>query len=104
MPLFRRDESDDRDDSTDPTVPNDRSSDRGGETYSDGDGDRGRRRSSADTTVVDGHPQGTGKRAVDREAGVVVDACKNGSTDGLVAVPVSQTGLTLETDRGHGDV
>ena len=38
-----------------------------------------------------GAPNGTLKRAVDREAGVVVYAYKNGNAGGLSTVPLSET-------------
>ncbi len=44
-------------------------------------------------TLSRGDPNGTLKRAVDREAGVVVYAYKNGNAGGLSTVPLSETDL-----------
>lgn len=54
--------------------------------------------SLADVSVVDDDPHGTLKRAVDREAGVVVYAYKNGNAGGVTAVPISETELSLGED------
>ena len=45
-------------------------------------------------TVAADDPNGTLKRAVDPEAGVVIYAYKNGRAGGLSTVPLSQTDLT----------
>jgi len=44
-------------------------------------------------TIAHGDPNGTLKRAVDEEAGVVVYAYKNGNAGGLSTVPLSDTDL-----------
>ena len=40
-----------------------------------------------------GDPNGTLKRAIDREAGVVIYAYKNGNAGGLSTVPLTETDL-----------
>ncbi|GAB7014443.1 hypothetical protein [Halolamina salina] len=45
-----------------------------------------------------GDPNGTLKRAIDREAGVVVYAYKNGNAGGLSTVPLSATDLDAESE------
>lgn len=47
-------------------------------------------------TIADDDPNGTLKRAIDRDAGVVIYAYKNGNAGGLSAVPVSETDLDAE--------
>lgn len=49
-------------------------------------------------TLSRGNPNGTLKRAVDREAGVVVYAYKNGNAGGLSTVPLSETDLVDDTE------
>lgn len=46
-----------------------------------------------------GAPNGTLKRAVDREAGVVVYAYKNGNAGGLSTVPLSATEFAADDEE-----
>ncbi|NHX37030.1 MULTISPECIES: hypothetical protein [Halolamina] len=47
-------------------------------------------------TVAADDPNGTLKRAVDPEAGVVIYAYKNGNAGGLSTVPLAETDLATE--------
>jgi hypothetical protein len=59
-----------------------------------GDGDEADPLTELDTASLSrGDPNGTLKRAIDREAGVVVYAYKNGNAGGLSTVPLSETDL-----------
>lgn len=55
--------------------------------------------SLAEAHVVDDDPNGTLKRAVDREAGVVIYAYKNSNAGGVTAIPLSETDLDLEAGQ-----
>lgn len=55
-------------------------------------------------TIADDDPNGTLKRAVDPEAGVVIYAYKNGNAGGLSAVPLNYTDLDAGSLEGpHTD-
>lgn len=49
-------------------------------------------------TVAGADPNGTLKRAVDPEAGMVIQADKNGNAGGLSAVPLTDTDLTGDSE------
>lgn len=49
-------------------------------------------------SLTRGDPNGTLKRAVDREAGVVIYAYKNGNAGGLSTVPLSETDLVASDE------
>jgi hypothetical protein len=52
-------------------------------------------------SVSRGDFSGTLKRAIDREAGVVVYAYKNGNAGGLSTVPLSETEVAAEDGSGE---
>ncbi|MBP1988312.1 hypothetical protein [Halolamina salifodinae] len=83
------------------------------ETESDSWGVDGERRSSGGGTdqsdpaplsdldaasLSRGDPNGMLKRAIDREAGVVIYAYKNGNAGGLSTVPLSETDLASKNE------